>query len=120
MPEGAAAARLKRIVRIAALALAASFTIMTSTAQAQRSQRSQRIIAVGDLHGDLQAWLTIAKASGIMNAEGHWAGGSATLVQLGDISDRGSDTLAIIRSLQQLQKEAPRARGTVHVLLGNH
>ena len=120
MPEGAAAARLKRIVRIAALALATSFTIMTSTTQAQRSQRSQRIIAVGDLHGDLQAWLTIAKASGIMNAEGHWAGGSTTLVQLGDISDRGSDTLAIIRSLRQLQKEAPRTRGTVHVLLGNH
>ena len=120
MPEGAAAARLKRIVRIAALALAASFTIMTSTAQAQRSQRSQRIVAVGDLHGDLQAWLTIAKAAGVMNAEGHWAGGSTTLVQLGDIADRGSDSLAIIRSLQQLQKEAPRARGAVHVLLGNH
>jgi hypothetical protein len=80
----------------------------------------QRIIAVGDLHGDYQAWLTIARAAGLIDARGHWSGGNTVLVQLGDITDREPDSLKIIRSLQQLQKEAPRSGGRVVVILGNH
>ena len=81
---------------------------------------SQRIVAVGDLHGDYAAWADIAHASGVMDAKGHWAGGKTILVQLGDITDRGPDSLKIIRSLQQLQKEAPRKGGKTIVVLGNH
>lgn len=80
----------------------------------------QRIVAVGDLHGDYSAWAAIARAAGLTDARGRWAGGSATLVQLGDVTDRGPDSLKIIRSLQQLQKQAPRSRGRVIVVLGNH
>jgi hypothetical protein len=79
-----------------------------------------RIIAVGDLHGDYAAWLTIARAAGVMNAKNHWSGGKTTLVQMGDITDREPDSLQIIRSLQQLQREAPRKGGKVVVILGNH
>ena len=81
---------------------------------------AQRIVAVGDLHGDYQAWITIAAAAGLVDKSGHWAGGKATLVQLGDIVDRGPESLKIVRSLQQLQKEAPRKGGKVIVVLGNH
>ena len=42
---------------------------------------------------------------------GHWGGGKTILVQLGDITDRAPDSLKIVRSLQQLQKEAPRKGG---------
>jgi len=80
----------------------------------------QRIIAIGDLHGDFQAWTQIATAAGIADQAGHWAGGKSILVQLGDITDRGPDSLKIIRSLQQLQAEAPQAGGQVIVILGNH
>ena len=80
----------------------------------------QRIVAVGDLHGDLQAWTSIAAAAGLTDPAGHWAGGATTLVQLGDVTDRGPDSLKIIRNLQQLQAEAPRAGGRVIVVLGNH
>jgi hypothetical protein len=80
----------------------------------------QRIIAVGDLHGDYQAWQTIARAAGLIDARGHWAGGNTTLVQLGDVTDREPNSLDIIRSLQQLQREAPRKHGKVIVILGNH
>ena len=55
-----------------------------------------------------------------MDPRGHWAGGNTILVQLGDVTDRGPDSLKIVRSLQQLQKEAPRKRGRVIVVLGNH
>ena len=117
MAAGSKVGRLKRIVRIASTAFAALSAMMSSPGMAQHGQR---IIAIGDLHGDLKAWLTIAKAAGVMAPDGRWAGGSTTLVQLGDITDRGPDSLAIIRSLQQLQREAPAKGGSVVILLGNH
>ena len=81
---------------------------------------AQRIVAVGDLHGDYDAWRAIAGAAGLVDAKGHWTGGSTTLVQSGDIVDRGPDSLKIIRDLMKLQKEAPKRGGRVIVLVGNH
>jgi len=114
---GAIAARwsLERIVRFALLALAA-LVVSIPAAAAQ----PQRIVAVGDLHGDYQAWQAIARSAGVMDGAGHWAGGKTTLIQLGDILDREPDSLKIVRSLQQLEKEAHRAGGRVVVVLGNH
>ena len=79
-----------------------------------------RIVAVGDLHGDYDAWIAIARDAGLVDARNRWAGGTATLVQTGDITDRGPDSLKIIRDLQRLAKEAAKAGGRVIVLLGNH
>jgi hypothetical protein len=93
-------------------------TIMATAAPAQK--QPQRIVAVGDLHGDYQAWQAIALNAGILNAKGHWAGGKTILVQMGDVTDRWADSLKIIRSLQQLHKEAARAGGKAIVILGNH
>ena len=112
MARGLSAACLKRFVRTVALAV----TAVAATA----ASPPQRIVAVGDLHGDYAAWQDIARASGVMDTHGHWAGGKTILVQLGDITDRGSDSLKIVRSLQQLQKEAPRKGGKTIVVLGNH
>jgi hypothetical protein len=80
----------------------------------------ERIVAVGDLHGDYDVWLDIARNAGLIDAKNHWAGGHATLLQAGDIVDRGEDSLKIIRHLRSLQKEASKAGGKVIVLLGNH
>ena len=96
------------------------FAMVASASPSGAAAPAQRIIAVGDLHGDYQAWMTIARAAGLVDSRGRWAGGSTTFVQLGDITDRGADSLKIIRSLQQLQKEAPRKGGKVIVVLGNH
>jgi hypothetical protein len=89
-------------------------------APAAAQQAPPRIVAVGDLHGDYRAWLDIARAAGLIDARNHWAAGSAILVQMSDVVDRGPDSLLIIRNLQQLQKEAPRKGGKVIVLVGNH
>ena len=80
----------------------------------------QRIVAIGDLHGDFDAWRAIATASGIADAKGRWTGGNATLVQMGDVVDRGPDSLKIIHDLMKLQNEAPKRGGRVIVVLGNH
>lgn len=89
-------------------------------AAARPEPAAQRIVAVGDLHGDNDAWLAIARAAGVVDAKGRWSGGKATLVQLGDVVDRGPDSLKILRHLMKLQREAPKMGGRVIVLVGNH
>src|SRR4051794_28326628 len=112
-----AAAFSRRLLRPLMVILCA---LMGAPGSAAQQQQPQRIVAVGDLHGDYDAWLTIARAARLVDAAGHWAGGNAVLVQMGDITDRGPNSLLIIRSLQQLQKEAPLSKGRVIVILGNH
>ena len=79
-----------------------------------------RIVAVGDLHGDHDVWIAIARSAGLIDKKGKWSGGNTTLVQLGDVVDRGPDSLKIIRHLMLLQRQAPRSGGKVYVLVGNH
>ena len=117
MPKGLRAACLNRIVRAASMTLAAVGCIVSIAAAAAPPQR---IVAVGDLHGDYAAWQDIARAAGVIDAKGHWAGSKTILVQMGDITDRGADSLKIVRSLQQLQREAPRKGGKAIVVIGNH
>lgn len=114
MPVRAAAVLLRRLLwpLLLLFAVLASVTAMAAS--------PQRIVAVGDLHGDYQAWITIARAAGVIDGANHWSGGKTVLVQMGDITDREPDSLQIIRNLQQLQKEAPRSGGKVIVILGNH
>ena len=87
---------------------------------AKPPQSAPRIVAVGDLHGDFDAWHQVALAAHLIDGRNHWAGGSTILVQTGDIVDRGPDSLKIIGQLMKLQREAPRAGGRVVVLVGNH
>ena len=100
--------------------LVALAMIATPAAAPLANPSSQRIVAVGDLHGDYDAWFAVARAAGLVGPDGHWSGGHTTLVQTGDIVDRGADSLKIIRHLQQLEKEARKAGGRVAVLVGNH
>ncbi len=79
-----------------------------------------RIVAVGDLHGDFAAWRDIARAAKLVDGNGGWIGGDTVLVQTGDVVDRGPDSLKIVQDLIRLQREAPRAKGQVIALVGNH
>ena len=103
-----------------ALNLAAFLLALALPATLQAQTAPQRIVAVGDLHGDYAAWIAIARDAGLIDAANHWSGGRTTLVQLGDVPDRGPETLRIIRHLQQLEREAAAAGGKVIAILGNH
>ena len=109
------AALFHRLIKLAALLLALA---LPATLHAQPAP--QRIVAVGDLHGDYAAWIAIARDAGLIDASNHWSGGRTTLVQMGDVPDRGPETLRIIRHLQQLEREAAAAGGKVIAILGNH
>src|SRR2546430_5376380 len=106
--------------RALAGAVIGAMVIASSGSAAAPASKAPRIVAVGDLHGDYEAWQAIALNAGIIDARGHWAGGKTILVQMGDVTDRWADSLKIVRSLQQLQREAPRKGGRVIVILGNH
>jgi len=81
---------------------------------------AERIVAVGDVHGDYDAFLEIVEAAGLSDKEGRWTGGNTVFVQLGDFTDRGPNSLKIIRLMQVLEQAAPKRGGKVVVLVGNH
>lgn len=80
----------------------------------------EKIVAVGDLHGDYENYARILRGTGLVDADMHWIGGKIHFVQLGDILDRGLRAKDILDSLMSLEKEAERAGGKVHALIGNH
>ena len=84
------------------------------------AQAPPRIVAVGDLHGDYDAYVAILRAAGLVDRRGRWAGGDSIFVQTGDVADRGPDSLRIMRHMMRLQREAARAGGRVVALVGNH
>jgi hypothetical protein len=79
-----------------------------------------RIVAVGDIHGAGPGLARILQAAGLIDAGRKWTGGTARLVQTGDILDRGADVRGAIDLLMRLEGEARRAGGRVDVLFGNH
>ena len=81
---------------------------------------SSRVVAIGDLHGDIRATVRTLTFAGIIDEQQRWAGGDTTLVQLGDILDRGDSEYECWTLLQQLKAEAPAAGGQVVTLCGNH
>lgn len=79
-----------------------------------------RVVAVGDLHGDYLAFYEIMRSASLIDQEGDWIGGNTHLVQTGDIPDRGPESIRIIDHLRRLSKQAKKAGGRVHTLVGNH
>lgn len=80
----------------------------------------QKIVAVGDLHGDYDSFVDILKGTGLVDKKIRWTGGKSHLVQIGDVMDRGDYAKEIFDLLMRLEKEAEKAGGKVHLLLGNH
>lgn len=79
-----------------------------------------RIVAIGDLHGDLAATRTALELAGAIDDKDHWAGKDLMVVQTGDQLDRGDDERAILDLLDRLTVEAKAAGGSMVVLDGNH
>eukprot|EP00286_Rhodomonas_abbreviata_P007671 CAMPEP_0181325134 /NCGR_PEP_ID=MMETSP1101-20121128/20753_1 /TAXON_ID=46948 /ORGANISM="Rhodomonas abbreviata, Strain Caron Lab Isolate" /LENGTH=165 /DNA_ID=CAMNT_0023433401 /DNA_START=514 /DNA_END=1008 /DNA_ORIENTATION=+ len=80
----------------------------------------ERIVAIGDVHGDVNAMRRCLEAACLVDEEGDWAGGSTHLVLGGDILDREDTEIACLDLLLRLRPQARAAGGRVHVVLGNH
>ena len=110
---------LRRVWKAIRLTLAAA-VVASPAAAAAPPEQPARIVAMGDLHGDFETWRRLAGAAGLVDRSGRWTGGKATLVQVGDVVDRGPGSLNIVRDLMRLQKESAKQGGRVIVLVGNH
>ncbi|KAK9280335.1 hypothetical protein L1049_014023 [Liquidambar formosana] len=86
------------------------------------SAPDRRIVAVGDLHGDLDQARRALEMAGVLSSDGQdeWTGGETVLVQLGDILDRGEDEIAILSLLRSLDIQAKAKGGAVFQVNGNH
>ena len=82
-------------------------------------QTPLRTVVLGDLHGSLDAFRGILTRAGLLDGDS-WRGGRAILVQLGDVIDRGPDSIATYEFLAELQSRSRKGKGRVIRLLGNH
>jgi hypothetical protein len=80
----------------------------------------ERVVAIGDVHGEYQSFVSILQRAELIDDKQRWSGGAATLVQTGDYLDRGADVKRVLDLMMSLDTAAPRRRGRVIVLLGNH
>lgn len=116
-PKPSPAAAATSGPRVATPAAAASTDVVEHPA---RFPGADRIVAIGDLHGDLASAREALRLAGAIDTKDHWAGGKLVLVQVGDQLDRGDDEPEILSLLERLAVEAPKVGGAVHVLNGNH
>jgi len=78
------------------------------------------VVAIGDLHGDLDAARRALRLAGAIDARDRWVGGRLIVVQVGDQVDRGDHDKGVLDLFEALRPEAKKAGGEVHPLLGNH
>lgn len=87
-------------------------------------ETDSRVVAIGDLHGDLNKAVSALKIAGVLSVSDAgapvWSGGDAVVVQLGDILDRGDHEIQILHLLLRLREQARACGGDVKLLNGNH
>ena len=79
-----------------------------------------RIVALSDIHGQYALMLRLLRAHRVIDDKDRWALGRDHLVITGDVFDRGPQVNEAFWLLFQLQRQAAKAGGAVHFLLGNH
>jgi Calcineurin-like phosphoesterase len=80
----------------------------------------ERLVAIGDIHGDISAARVALVLAGAINEHDEWVGGKLVVVQVGDQLDRGDDEQEILELFSRLRIDAMQAGGGFHALNGNH
>ncbi len=91
--------------------------------------RDDDLYVLSDPHGGLIALTELLRANGLVDRAPveledaknvRWTAGTSTLIVVGDLIDKGPDSLGVIDFLRELQTQAPRVGGRVVVTMGNH
>lgn len=112
-----------RSTRSAPAVVATQSAARPQSAAAERSFRyptSGRVVAIGDVHGDLQALRKALRLAAATDERDRWVGGKLVVVQTGDQLDRGDQERRIVDWLDELAVQAKEAGGALHALNGNH
>ena len=115
----------QRFIRRTAIALTLAVLVCGCASAAEKVKQNtwtgvKRIVAVGDVHGDYGQFVKTLQYVRVIDKDGKWIGGKTHLVQTGDVFDRGPDSRKVMDLLMELEKEAAKAGGGVHALIGNH
>ena len=103
------------VVAVLSIALA-----VTVTADEQPAV-VRRVVAVGDVHGDLPQLMAVLQMCDVVDRAGRWVGNSTTtLVQVGDLLDRGPHDKEVMDFFINLKTDAMNKGANVVNLLGNH
>ena len=84
------------------------------------------IVALGDVHGGYARLVALLGKAGLIRAEAGaptgyaWAGGNRVLACVGDLIDKGDQSIPVLDLMMSLEREATAAGGAVIVTLGNH
>jgi len=79
-----------------------------------------RVVAIGDLHGDLTATRRAFRTSKVIDEADQWIGGNSVVVQTGDVLDRGNEERPLLEWLERLTDVAKAGGGALYRLNGNH
>jgi len=85
-----------------------------------RFATDSRVVAFADVHGAYDRLIELLRATGVVDADARWTAGTAHVVSLGDLLDRGAETRAVLDLVMRLEREAAAGGGALHVVLGNH
>jgi hypothetical protein len=84
------------------------------------TESPMRVVAFGDVHGDINAALAALQLAGVIDGNNNWNGGKTNVVQVGDQLDRGDTERQILDLFETLRVQAQEAGGGFYPLLGNH
>jgi hypothetical protein len=114
--------RLRPVLIAAALVLVTGAASRELRAAASTCEFTgiDRVVAVGDVHGAYDRFVEILRAASVVDDKQRWTGARTHLVLLGDVVDRGPDSVKALDFIERLTKDASKAGGAVHMLLGNH
>lgn len=77
-------------------------------------------MAVGDMHGDLEAARRALRIARVLDAEDRWIGGDSVVVQTGDLLDRGKAERPLLEWMDRLAGIAQQGGGALYRINGNH
>jgi hypothetical protein len=114
--------RLRPVLIAAALVLVtgAASRDVRAAASACEFTGVDRVVAVGDVHGAYDRFVDILRTASLVDDKLRWTGARTHLVLLGDVVDRGPESAKALDLIERLTKDAAKAGGALHMLLGNH
>ncbi|MDB4935361.1 MAG: serine-threonine protein phosphatase, partial [Labilithrix sp.] len=88
--------------------------------------QADHLYALSDPHGAYDGLVRLLAANHLVATPNDdatkvkWSGGTATLLVLGDVIDKGPKSIEVIDLLRTLETQAPHTGGRVIVTMGNH
>src|SRR5687768_5044428 len=98
----------KLLFAILLLEVAGTFPLYAQTPDAATFRLSGvgRVVAIADIHGAHDAFVSLLRGTALVDTELHWTGQDSHLVIVGDVLDRGDDSRQALDLIMQLEQEA--------------